>query len=76
MYKNKYQIENAIIDGARAAYLATSIEKGNMNIERYSGNVMDIKDMQIQESLTNRLNKLKINLPEAFFYWAKTSELL
>ena len=31
MYKNKYQIENAIIDGARAAYLATSIEKGNMN---------------------------------------------
>ena len=76
MYKNKYQIENAIIDGARAAYLATSIEKGNMNIERYSGNIMDIKDMQIQESLTNRLNKLKINLPEAFFYWAKTSQLL
>ena len=29
MYKNKYQIENAIIDGARAAYLATSIEKVN-----------------------------------------------
>lgn len=76
MYKNKYQIENAIIDGARAAYLATSIEKGNMNIERYSGNIMDIKDLQIQESLTNRLNKLKINLPEAFFYWAKTSQLL
>ena len=36
MYKNKYQIENAIIDGARVAYLATSLEKGNMNIERYT----------------------------------------
>ncbi len=76
MYKEKYHIENAIIDAARAAYLATSIEKGNWAIERYSGNNLDVADMLIQPTLTNKLNKLKINLPEAFFYWSKTSELL
>lgn len=32
--------------------------------------------MQIADTLTNKLNKLRSPLPEAFFYWAKTSELL
>ncbi len=27
-------------------------------------------------TLTNKLNKLKRTLPEAFYYWVKTSELL
>ncbi len=76
MYKERYYIENAIIDGARATYLATSIEKGSTTIERYSGNPLDIKDMQLLPSVSNKLNKLKINLPEAFYYWVKTSELL
>jgi hypothetical protein len=29
IYKGKYRIEDAIVDSARAAYLATSIEKSN-----------------------------------------------
>ncbi len=76
MYKQRYYIENAIIDCARAAYLATLIEKENTSMERYSGNPLDVKDMQIKDTLTNKLNKLKINLPEAFYYWVKTSEML
>lgn len=76
MYKQRYQIDNAIIDASRAAYLATLIEKGISEMELYSGTPADIKDLSIRPSLTNKLNKLRNNLPEAFYYWAKTSELL
>ena len=76
MYKQRYLIDNAIIDAARAAYLATLIEKGISEAEPYSNNPTDIKDLIIRPSLTNKLNKLKNNLPEAYYYWAKTSELL
>ena len=76
MYKQRYLIDNAIIDAARAAYLATLIEKGVTRVEPYPENPNDIKDLVIRTSLTNKLNKLKSNLPEAYYYWAKTSELL
>lgn len=76
MYKQRYLIDNAIIDAARAAYLATLIEKGVTQVEPYPENPNDIKDLVIRPSLTNKLNKLKSNLPEAYYYWAKTSELL
>ena len=76
MYKQRYQIDNAIIDAARAAYLATLIEKGATKVESYPQNPAVIKDLVIQPSLTNKLNKLRANLPEAYYYWAKTSELL
>ena len=76
MYKQQYRIENAIIDSARAAYLVTLIEKGCTEIELYPNTPADIKDLLIRPSLSNKLNKLKSNLPEAFYYWAKTSELL
>lgn len=76
MYKQRYLIDNAIIDAARAAYLATLIEKGINEIEPYSNTPADIKDMVIRPSLTNKLNKLRSNLPEAYYYWSKTSELL
>lgn len=76
MYRQRYLIDNAIVDAARAAYLATLIEKEITGIEPYSQNPADIKDLAIRSSLTNKLNKLKANLPEAYYYWAKTSELL
>lgn len=75
MYKQKYIIDNAIVDAARAAYLATLIEKGVNTVEKYRS-PQDAANMQIADTLTNKLNKLRGPLPEAFFYWAKTSELL
>jgi len=76
LYKEKYRIEEAIIDSARAAYLATSIEKSNTKIEKYNGNPNTILTMELSPTVSNKLNKLKKILPEAFFYWVKTSELL
>ena len=76
MYRQRYMIDHAIIDSSRAAYLATLIEKGIADIQPYPDDPAVIKDLIIRPSLTNRLNRLKANLPEAYYYWAKTSELL
>jgi hypothetical protein len=51
------------------------IEKGVNTVEKYRS-PQDAANMQIADTLTNKLNKLRGPLPEAFFYWAKTSELL
>lgn len=75
MYKGAYRIEEAIIDAAKAAYLATLIETGSENIERFTDAQLT-NDLSIEPVLTSKLNKLRIGLPEAYFYWAKTSQLM
>lgn len=75
MYKSAYRIEEAIIDASKAAYLATLIEKGQETVERFPATPFS-EDLQIAPVLTTKLNKLRIGLPEAYYYWAKTSELL
>lgn len=76
IYKEKYRIEEAIVDSARAAYLATSIEKSQTRIEKYEGDAHSILAMELSPSVNSKLNKLRKILPEAFFYWVKTSEML
>lgn len=76
IYQQRYLIDHAIVDAARAAYLATLIEKGIVRTEPYSQNSTVVKDMSIRPSLTNKLNRLRTSLPEAYYYWVKTSELL
>lgn len=76
IHTSNYYIENAIIDSSKAAYLSTNIRKGLTSIEKYSGNPDSVTGMTIGTALTTRLNKLKRILPEAFYYWSKTSELL
>lgn len=74
MYKSQYRIEEAIADAAKAAYLATSIELGKEFVEHYES-PNQIIDSSIGKVYTTKLNKLKMNNPEAFFYWWKTEEL-
>lgn len=76
MFRGNYLIENAITDAARAAYIATLLEKGITKIERYNGDPISIASLDIQPTISNRLNRLKRQSPEAYFYWAKTSQLL
>lgn len=75
MYKGAYRIEEAIIDAAKAAYLATLIETGGENIKRFTDAQLS-GDLLIKPVLTSKLNKLRIGLPEAYFYWVKTSQLM
>ena len=73
MYLGKYQIEQATADAAKAAYLATLLEKGATAFEKYNG-VID--GLMVPDSLPVKLGKLRLPSPEAYFYWVKTGELL
>lgn len=75
IYENKYFIEDAIVDSAKAAYVATCIEKGISKIEKYDPAKVSKEDT-IGKSLTTKLNKLKKTNAEAFFYWKKIDDLL
>ena len=76
MFRGRYRIEDAFVDSARAAYIATMLETGHLDIERYFGNPLSVADLSISSALPDRLKRLKRQSPEAFYYWAKTGELL
>lgn len=76
IHTSNYRIENAIVDSAKSAYISTCIRKGVTKIEKYDGDMDAVLAMSIAPILTTKLNKLKRVLPEAFYYWVKTSELL
>lgn len=75
MHKSQYRIEQAIVDSAKTAYLATCIEMGEEKLLHYK-NINQIIDLSIGKIFSTKLNKLKLNNPEAFYYWYKTEELL
>ena len=75
MYQRPYHIEQAIIDAAKAAYLATMAQYGITEIQHFDGNPLSIADKQIN-LLPNRLNRLKLPNSEAFYYWHLTEEIL
>lgn len=74
IYKSAYRIEEAITDSAKVAYLCTAIEKNVSTIERYDTKQVSA-DLTIDSVFTNKLNKLRIALPEAYYYWALASRL-
>lgn len=76
MYRQKYHLEDAIIDASKAAYLSVLLESEINNVRHFDNNPLSVSNMTIGRVLTTKLNKLKISNPEAFFYWALTDELL
>ncbi len=76
IHTSNYHIDHAIVDSAKAAYISTCIRKGITAIDKYPGTPVIVLNMMIAPTLTGKLNKLKRIFPEAFYYWAKTSELL
>lgn len=73
---SRYVIEDATVDAAKAALLATMLEKGVNQFVPYEQGKEGLGDMAISSSLPPRLSRLRRNNPEAFYYWAKTGELL
>lgn len=75
IYQNKYYIEDAIVDSAKAAYIATCIEKRITDIVKYSADAVT-EEQSIGKVLSTKLNKLKKSNQEAFFYWWMTDRIL
>ena len=75
IYENRYFIEDATVDSAKAAYIATCIEKGITDIQKYSSESIT-QEMSIGKILPVKLNKLKKSRPEAFYYWYLIDNLI
>jgi hypothetical protein len=68
---DRFNIDEAITAAAKVAYLTKLIQSDEpIKIERFK-NPLDIKDWIIEDPQYNKLNKLKKNNPEAFYYWCE-----
>ncbi len=70
---DRFSIDEAITAGAKVAYLAKLIQLGKLTIIERFKNPLEIKDWLIEDPQYNKLNKLKKNNPEAFYYWCKST---
>jgi hypothetical protein len=77
IHTENYNIDCAIRDAAKSAYLAAFILSGETEFKRYQNIFPEqLKDITIGKSLNTKLNKLKKTNPEAFFYWAMVDQIL
>lgn len=66
---DRFNIDEAITAASKLAYLNKLLQaEESMTIERFK-NPIEIKDWIIEDQQYNKLNKLKKNNPEAFYYW-------
>lgn len=69
---DRFNIDEAITAGAKVAYLTKLLQtEEEIIIERFK-NPLETKDWIIEDQKYNKLNKLKKNNPEAFYYWYKS----
>lgn len=69
-----FRPDDAILAGAKASYLSARIlAHRTEDLEKFAG--QDVSPLNIANTQWNGLNRIK-RLPEAFFYWYKTLEML
>lgn len=69
---DRFNIDEAITAAAKIAYLTKLIQSdAEVKIEIFK-NPLETKDWIIEAPEYNKLNKLKKNNPEAFYYWYKS----
>lgn len=77
IHSERYNMTAAVRDASKAAYAAACVLNNVVIPERYGPEVLGIlASVKIPSSFATHLNQLKIQNPEAFFYWYKTSELM
>lgn len=70
-----FTIDNAIIAASKAAYLVSLLKLDYKSFEPYSPLLLTQSTI-IENSSYTKLNKLKKNNPEAFYYWYKALQIL
>ena len=70
-----FTAEDAIVAGAKAAYLSQLLKVNQTTIRRYI-KPEEIAGWIITDTSFKRLNKLKKTQPEAFFYWHQALQLV
>lgn len=75
IFSESYTIDSAVVNAAKAAYLAVLLKTGHNDFNRYNDNIESIRNATITK-LDTRLNKLKKYAPEAFYYWLEIESLM
>lgn len=77
IHSERYNIDSAIVNASKAAYLSVLIDNGIAIVEHFDPkNVEQLRDAVIKGPMPTKLNKLKKSSIEAFFYWHKIGEIL
>lgn len=77
IHSEKYNLESAIVNASKAAYLSKIIEKGRTEVNHFNpDNASDLLDTQITAPLPSKLNRLKKTNIEAFYYWSEVQKLM
>jgi hypothetical protein len=77
IHSEKYTLDSAIINAAKAAYLSKLLEHDINEVHHYDPDKLgDLAAQTIQQPLPTKLNKLKKTHPEAFFYWNEIQSML
>ena len=77
IHSEKYNIDSAIVNASKAAYLSILIANGVTEISRFDPqNVEYLREAVPREPSPTKLNKLKKTNVEAFFYWNEIGKIL
>lgn len=76
IHSEKYNIDSAITNASKAAYLSVLIANGVTTAVHFNPqNVESLRNAIILEPLNTKLNKLKKSNIEAFFYWNEIAKM-
>ena len=76
IHSEKYNIDIAITNASKAAYLSVLIANGVTTAVHFDPqNIEPLRDAVINEPLNTKLNKLKKSNIEAFFYWNEIGKM-
>lgn len=77
IHSEKYNIDIAITNASKAAYLSVLIANEATEISRFDPqNVEHLRDIVVSKPLSTKLNKLKKTNVEAFYYWNEIGRIL
>jgi len=76
IHSEKYYLDTAIINASKVAYLSTLIANNLTKVEHFDKeNIQELQNATIENPLPTKLNKLRKNNIEAFFYWNKVYKI-
>lgn len=76
IHSEKYNIDSAITNASKAAYLSVLIDNGAMEVAHFDPQKVELlRDAVIREPMPTKLNKLKKTNVEAFFYWNEINNI-
>jgi len=76
IHSEKYNLDIAIINASKVAYLSTLIANNLAKVEHFDREkIADLQNKTIENPLPTKLNKLKKSNIDAYYYWWKIFEI-